>query len=129
MRSTYATLTMVLIPAWLLSLFAPARPVVGAASEFEVFAASAEAFGVTSEVAVDVASAQAQNEINICDFDNGIDSGLVAEPVRSSELVVGAASEFEVGAASAQAFGVTSEVAVDVASAQASGPCWWCGFC
>ena len=35
---------------------------------------------------------KAQNETNIRDFDNGVDSDSVSEPVRSSELVVGAAS-------------------------------------
>ena len=52
---------------------------------------------------------KAQNETNIRDLDNGV----VSEPVRSSELVVGAAS--------VEAFGVTSEFAVGAASAEASG--------
>ena len=65
---------------------------------------------------------KAQNETNIRDFDNGVDSGSVAEPVRSSELVVGLASvvdfevtsEFDVGAASAEA----SERAVTAGGSQ-----------
>ena len=56
---------------------------------------------------------KSQKETNTNDFDNGIDSGLVA-PFEVT-------NEFGVGAASAEAFEATSEVAVDEVSAQASG--------
>ena len=40
---------------------------------------------------------KAQKETNIGDFDNGVDSDSVSEPVRSSELAVCAASAEESG--------------------------------
>ena len=76
---------------------------------------------------------KAQKETNISDFDNGIDSGLVAPSLRPSVVDFEVTNEFGVGAASAEAFEVTSEVAVGCCLCSGVWGCqrpgWWCGLC
>ena len=66
-----------------------------------------------------------QKETNIRDFENGVDSDSFSESVSLSWVRpllrrLGVASEFAVGAASAEASGVASELVAGAASAEAS---------